>query len=168
MNNELKRIIKSFNGNVLGIGLDDEISEFINNNKCVKEFNVLGGLSKGKKANREKLKTIKIKKIRKYFKKNDIEFMLCNLESIEKYLNTFVKDSIYLSNFKIYYYGQGDIDDLIKKYKRYDVQIDFNKKYSILEIDTTKAKNKPIKEIFYRVIDFTEKVIDLIGNILMN
>lgn len=170
MNNELKKIINTFNGHVLGIGIDDKLSNLIKDNKCVQELNVLGGVSKGNGKYRKNGKTIRIKKIRKYFRKKDISFIICNFESIEKYLNTFVKDSIYLNNFKIYYYGQGDSDILVKKYKRYDVKIDLNKKkdYFILEIDTTKAKNNFVKEILYRIIDFFDRIIEIIGNILMN
>lgn len=170
MNSELARIIKQFNGNVLGIGLDDKLVKEIGKNNCIKECNLLSNVKSGKGFKKKKVKNeISIYKIRKYFKKKSVDFVICNYDSINKYLKTFVKDSIYINSFKIYYYGN-DLDDVIKKYQRYNTKIEVIKKknYTIIEIDTSLAKNNIFKELIYSIIDFTSYVIELIGDVLMS
>ena len=87
-------------------------------------------------------------------------------EVIEKYLNSFVKDSIYLSDFKIYYYNVKDSSKLEKRYKRYDTTININK--DIVEIDSSKAKNNYFMDKLYVISDIIEIIIEVIGDVLMN
>ena len=165
---KINDIIKQFNGNVLGIGLDEKILKQLNKNNKITECNLLNNVTKGKGYGFSK--TIKIKKIRKYFKKKSVDFILCNYEVMSKYLNSFVKNSIYLNDFKIYYYGDCDVDKLIKRYSRYDTKINVykEKEFYILEIDCSNAKNKILKEKFYSVVDLVDSAIEVIGDILMN
>jgi len=169
MKNELIKIIKQFNGSILGIGLDDYLIKELDKNTCIKECNLLSNISKTKGKGKGHNKTISIYKIRKFFKKKSIDFIICNYESIDRYLKTFVKDSIYLNSFKIYYYGS-NLDNLIKKYQRYNTKIEVIKKgkYTILEIDASMAKNNVFKELVYRFIDFINYIVELIGDILMS
>lgn len=165
---KINDIIKQFNGNVLGIGLDEKILKQLNKNNKITECNLLNNVTKGKGYGFSK--TIKIKKIRKYFKKKSVDFILCNYEVMSKYLNSFVKNSIYLNDFKIYYYGDCDVDKLIKRYSRYDTKINVykEKEFYILEIDCSNAKNKILKEKIYSVVDLVDSAIEVIGDILMN
>ena len=165
MKNELSKIIKQFNGNVLAIGLDDKLIKILEKNNCINECFLLGSITKKGKG---KLfsKTIKIKKIRKKFKKKQTNFIICNYEVIEKFLNSFVKDSIYLSDFKIYYYNVKDSSKLEKRYKRYDTTININK--DIVEIDSSKAKNNYFMDKLYVISDIIEIIIEVIGDVLMN
>ena len=165
---ELNRIIKQFNGNVLGIGLDEKILKQLNKNNKIMECNLLNSVTKGRGYGFSK--TIKIKKIRKYFKKKSVNFILCNYEVMSKYLNSFVKNSIYLNDFKIYYYGDCDVDRLIRRYSRYDTKINVFKEKNIyiLEIDCSNAKNNFFKEKLYSVVDLVDNAIEVIGDILMN
>lgn len=165
---ELNRIINQFNGNVLGIGLDSKLIKQLNKNNKIVECNLLDNVSKG--CGYGSSKTIKIKKIRKHFKKKSVDFILCNYEVISKYLNSFVKNSIYLNDFKIYYYGNYDLDRLVRRYSRYNTKINVikEKDFYILEIDCSNAKNNFLKEKFYLIIDLIDSAIELIGEILMN
>ena len=64
MMNKLKNIIKKLNGNVLGIGLNEELINLIEINNCITECNLLNPLIKGSLKKSLFNKTIKIKKIK--------------------------------------------------------------------------------------------------------
>lgn len=165
--NKLKTIVKKLSGNVLGIGLSEDLTTLIENNNNIIECNLLNSYVKGKFKKSFFKKTIRIKKIRKVFKKKKIDYIVCNYDEISNYLNTFVKDSIYINKGKIYFYGNIDIDLLKLKYGRYDVKINLVDK-KIIEIDTSLAKNNFFKDNYYRFIDFKNRLVEIIGDILMN
>ncbi len=165
--NKLKTIVKKLSGNVLGIGLSEDLTTLIENNNNIIECNLLNSYVKGKFKKSFFKKTIRIKKIRKVFKKKKIDYIVCNYDEISNYLNTFVKDSIYINKGKIYFYGNVDIDLLKLKYGRYDVKINLVDK-KIIEIDTSLAKNNFFKDNYYRLVDFKNHLIEIIGDVLMN
>lgn len=165
--NKLKTIVKKLSGNVLGIGLSEDLTTLIENNNNIIECNLLNSYVKGKFKKSFFKKTIRIKKIRKVFKKKKIDYIVCNYDEISNYLNTFVKDSIYINKGKIYFYGNIDIDLLKLKYGRYDVKINLVDK-KIIEIDTSLAKNNFFKDNYYRLVDFKNHLIEIIGDVLMN
>ena len=164
---EIIKIIKNLNGKILGIGLDETLTKEIENNDKIVECNLLNSYVKGKNKFSLFNKTINIKKLRRVFKNKKIDYVICNYEEINKYFNTFIKDSIYINNKKIYYFGNVDIELLKYKYNRYDTNIVIKNK-NLVEIDTSKAKNNFIKDIYYRLKDFKSRLIELIGDILMN
>lgn len=164
---ELKKIIKNLGGNVLGIGLSEDLIKEIENNDKIINCNLLNPYIKGKKKFSLFNKTIKIKKIRKIFKKKKIDYIICNYDEINNYFNTFVKDSVYINKKKIYYFGNVDIDLVKYKYGRYDTNIIIKNK-NLVEIDNSKAKNNFLKDNYYRLKDFKDRLIELIGDILMN
>lgn len=164
---ELKKIIKNLGGNVLGIGLSEDLIKEIENNDKIINCNLLNPYIKRKKKFSLFNKTIKIKKIRKIFKKKKIDYIICNYDEINNYFNTFVKDSVYINKKKIYYFGNVDIDLLKYKYGRYDTNIIIKNK-NLVEIDNSKAKNNFLKDNYYRLKDFKDRLIELIGDILMN
>lgn len=169
MNKELKKIISNLQGNVLGIGLDDTLIESIMNNNEIKECNLLDSIRKGH-FGKGKGKSIRIKKIRATFKKKKVDYIICNYETISKYLDNFVKDSVYINKGKLYFFGKMDIELLKKRYSRYQTDIS-EKKYrdnSILMIDNSNAFNSFLKDTYYRLIDFKDKLVEIIGDLLMN
>ena len=145
--NKLKTVIKKLNGNVLGIGLSEDLTALIEKNDNITECNLLNSYTKGKFKKSLFNKTIKIKKIRKVFKKKKIDYIICNYDEISNYLNTFVKDSIYINKGKLYFYCNIDVDLLKLKYGRYNVEINLIDK-KIIEIDTSSAKNNFFKDFF--------------------
>lgn len=164
---ELKKIIKNLDGNVLGIGLSEDLIKEIENNDKIINCNLLNPYIKVKKKFSLFNKTIKIKKIRKVFKKKKIDYIICNYDEINNHFNTFIKDSVYINKKKIYYFGNVDIDLLKYKYGRYDTNIIIKNK-NLIEIDNSKAKNNFLKDNYYRLKDFKDRLIELIGDILMN
>ena len=165
--NKLKNIIKNLSGNVLGIGLDEDFTNLIEKNDKIIECNLLNSYTKGKFKKSFFKKTIRIKKIRKVFKKKRVDYIICNYDEIKDYLNTFVKDSIYINKGKLYFYGDIDFELLKLKYSRYNTKINLIDKKTI-EIDNSLAKNSFLKDNYYRFIDFKNHLIEIIGDILMN
>ena len=165
--NKLKNIIKNLSGNVLGIGLEENLASLIEKNDKIIECNLLNSYNKGKFKKNFFNKTIRIKRIRKIFKKKRVDYVICNYNEIKDYLNTFVKDSIYINKNKIYFYGDIDHELLKLKYSRYDTKINVISK-NILEIDVSLAKNNFFKDNYYRFIDFKNRLVEIIGDILMN
>lgn len=169
MNKKLKEIINKLNNNVLVIDLDEDLLNLLEKNKNIVECVNLSSKGGKKKFSLSKSKTIKIQKIRKYFKKKKIDYIICNYDSIDKYLNTFVKDSVYLNNNKLYLFGNIDIDLIEKRYKRYNTKIEvysFKNTY-IVEIDNTNSKNNFIKDFLYQIVDVTNNILEIVGDILM-
>ncbi len=165
--NKLKDIIKKMEGNVLGIGLDETLTYLIEKNEKIVECNLLNSCVKGKFKKSLFKKTIKIKKIRKIFKKKKVNYIICNYDEIKPYLNTFVKDSVYINKNKLYFYGDIDVELLKTRYNRYNTKINILNN-DIIEIDNTLAKNNFFKDNYYRFVDFKNYLVELIGDILMN
>ena len=170
MKNELKNIVKKFNGKVISIGLSEEFCDIIEKNEGVLFYDILD--NKNDSNGKRKFfgnKSININKIRKRYKKKKIDYIICDYKVIEPYIKKFVKNSVYINKNKLYFYGEVDVDLITKKYGRYDTKIVVKeyKNTCIVEIDNTKSKNKRIKEIFYSIKDNIEAFIDIAGDILM-
>lgn len=172
MDKEILKKIKEMSGFVLAIGIDDEISECIEQNDKIVKCDVLNCVSKRKEKNKEKRKkqkSINIKNIRKIYKKKKVDYIICEYSNISSYLKTFVKDSVYINCNKLYFYGEVDKELIIKKYKRYDTKINVleYKDKSIIEIDNSNSKNNIFKEFIYKIIDGVNSLILIIGDVLM-
>ena len=169
-------IAKVVSGDVLGIGVDETISEILEQNERVLNCNLLNSFSKTENSKQEKkqrLKKIRIKKIRKVFKKKKVDLIICNIDEIKKYLKTFIKDSIYINKDILYIYNIEDEElkkELIKKYKRYNVKIEELKdnKKTILKIDNKLSKTNIFKDTFYLIIDTLIQLLNIISDILLN
>lgn len=164
---ELIKIIKKIDGTVLGIGLKEELINELNENPNIIECNLLNPYVKGNKKFSLFNKKINIKKIKKKFKRKKIDYIICNFNEISNFLNTFVNDSVYINKKKVYYFGDIDIELLKIRYSRYNSLVKVKNK-NLIEIDNYNAKTNFLKSIYYRTVDFKDKVIELIGDILMN
>ena len=177
MKNELLKIIKSFSGNVFTLGITDkDIIDSIQSNPNIDHFlmlNINKKIEYDESINYKPVKNVKIKKIKKKNKRKKIDFTLCEISDCKAHFKTFINDTIYFTKNKIYYYGKTDeydLDDLIKKYRRYNVIITITK-YSdefILEIDTSCAKTNKIKAFFYRIIDSISSFFDFLTDFLLS
>ncbi|MBP3920246.1 MAG: hypothetical protein J6D28_01645 [Bacilli bacterium] len=172
---KIYEITKCLSGNVLGIGVDAKISKILKENDLVLNCNLLNSDAPGEneKSKKKYLKKIKIKKIRKVFKKKKIDFIICNVIEIKKNLKTFIKDSVYINKKILYIYGITDTDlktELIKKYSRYNTKIEIinDNNDIILKIDNSNAKTNKIKDITYLIIDTLINMINIISDILLN
>ena len=169
-------ITKMTSGNVLGIGVDKTITEILEQNERVLNCNLLNSYMQEtdtNKKSKKRLKKIKVKKIRKIFKRKKVDFIICNIEEIKKYLRTFIKDSVYINKDMLYIYNIKDEDlkeELIKKYKRYNIKIEEIKddNTTILKIDNKESKNNILKDSIYLIIDSLLAFINIISDLLLN
>ena len=178
MKQSLLKIIKSLQGNVFTLGIvDEDLISAVQNNNNIDHFlmlNINQTIEYSKSTKYKPTKKIKIKKIRKTNKKKKIDYSICEISDCKEHFRTFINDTIYFNKKKIYYYGkifEYDLDDLIKKYRRYIVEIKITKYKNddfILEIDTSKAKTNKLKGTFYRIIDFFTMVFDCFADFLLS
>lgn len=170
MDREIEKIIKNLEGNVLGIGLTKSMVEAIEKNNQILECNLLESYVQEQEGKKKKLKKIRIKKLNKYFRKKSIDTILCKYDLIQKYMNTFVKNSVYINRKKLYFFGVLDKELIERRYQRYQTKVTFIdiKDESIAIIDNEYTKNHRIKELGYRVFDSIIHAIDVIGDVLMN
>lgn len=101
VNNTVKKYIKNMSGKVIGIGIDNkEFIESIDKNNKILECDLLNSINiksfNGKKSKKKKY----VKKLRKKYKKKNIDYMIINANMINKYLKKVVKDSIYINKKK--------------------------------------------------------------------
>lgn len=169
-------ITKCTSGNVLGIGVDEKISEILEQNDLVTNCNLLNSYSKEtnkKQTKKKKLKKIRIKKLRKVFKHKKVDFIICNTEEIKKYLKTFIKDSVYINKDMLYLYNIKDEElkqELIKKYRRYNTIVEEIKdeNTTILKIDNKNSKTNIFKDTLYLIIDTLTQLLNIISDLLLN
>lgn len=172
----LLEIIKTIEGNILCVGVDNKLLDGFWKNNLASVYTIDKaerglGISKGKKRRTNSGKTINIKKLYKYFKKDSIDGIFCNIEEVSDYLKYFVRDSIYLNKKEIYIYGRKEIIDvelLKKRYQRYNSKIEIKEfKDSILliihneevRINWFKSKIFFIRDTVYNFIEFVSNVL---------
>lgn len=174
---DLKNISKDVTGKVLVIGLENKtVEQILDKNKNIVELYTMNFNGKKKTKNKGKgkrAKTVSIKKIRKIFKKKRIDYMICNIVDINRFLRTFIRDSIYINKTKLYIYGNKDnldVELIEKRYKRYNTKIIITEydKDLLIEIDNTNAYNNKIKDMFYNISDIGYNIINVIGDMLIN
>ena len=63
-----------------------------------------------------------------------------------------------------------DIENITKRYKRYNTEIEVIKcdDGNIIRINTSKARNKFFKDKFYFIVDTLSNIADIIGDILVS
>ena len=128
------------------------------------------------KENEEKkgnYKNFYITQLRKKYKKKKINYIICNIDKMDKYLKIFIKDSIYINNNIIYLFSYNknyNFNKVIKKYNRYNVKIDKIEVENgiILKIETKDAFNHKISDSIYYIIDSIGDLLNMITDILMN
>lgn len=167
--------VKNISGNLLVIGVEsDKVIEEIHNNKNIIISNSLDDDTKNKNKGKEiKRKVVSIRKIRRLFKKKKIDYLICNIEKLNRFMRNFIKDSIYICKKEVIFYGNindYDINKLIKRYKRYNVVIDIKEKDKefYLIINAEKAKNNKFKDLLYYIKDSFSDAGDFISEILVN
>lgn len=174
----LKKLIKKFTGNIIVIGLhDEELNEVIMKSKKLNQCYFLNSETKEEvKKKRWRLgrdESISIKKFRRKFKKKKTDYIICNITDMKPHLKHFIKDSVYICNNKIYYYGQEkdfDLIDMERKYARYNATLSTEKLKDsyIVIIDVKNAKYSRIKAFIYIVKDGFNIGCDILGDFLVH
>ncbi len=162
----MKKIIKNLSGSVLGIGINEELSLLLNNNKNISNLTLLEKNSFSKTKNKgKKNKVIHIKKIKKYFKKNSLDYIICDFEVLNKYFNSFVNNAVVMCKNKIYF-TNGDVEKIKYRFKNYNCSIkEIN---NLIEIDVSTSKSRGIFKTNDMFIYRLTLIIEIIGDVLMN
>ena len=164
INNELKKI----SGVVLAIGLNDKEQKVLEKNSKIEECYLLNSNSPSSNFTKGYSKTINIRKIKRIFRKKSFDYIVGNFEELKPYLRSFIKNSIYLNKGTCYFYNikDFDIDELKKRYVRYNSKVEIKK--NIIIVNNEKAKTNIILNLFYYVCDLIYDVVDYIGNMFIN
>ena len=176
MNSKVLNIIENLKGSLLAIGLFEEnLLDAIEKNDNIETCYLLNKISLTSKkfsmTKRGKNKKINIKKIKKQFKKKSLNNIICNYNIIKQFYRSFIPNSIYLTNKKIYIYGQReDLKKITSKYQRYTNKIKIEKvdEEYLMEIDTSNTKNSFFKDLIYKIKDFSSDFVDILTDILIN
>ncbi len=168
MNKELEKIIKQLNGNLIGIGINEEkLINLIEKNKNILECNLLDCFEKDSKS-KIKNKKLKIKKLRKKFRKRKTKYLICNFDRIKDIQNKIIYDSIYICNNEIILYdnSKNELENLLRRYNRYsDIEIIKCKDGNIYKI-FIKKNISFFNEIFNKTKDEVINIVDFISNLL--
>lgn len=164
-------MIKSLDGRVVAFGFKiDKFKSVLNSNNKILSFDVLNGITKQKGKVKYKDKTINIEKIRKIYKKKSIDYILIDVDIIDKYMIYLIKETIYIGK-KLYLFGNAKkVEYYIKKYKRYNIDVE-NKNVGnnkISKINIKNAKNNKIKDKIYIIKDKAENIIQLLSDALVS
>ena len=126
LNNELKKILSEIQGNILMIGnYDGKITDIINENNNILFCDILSNTDDNrlvKNNDVKKQKKVNIRKLKKRYKKNKLDYLIVDEEQIKDYKNIFVKDSIYIASKKIYIIPS-DQNVTLRMYRRYSKKI---------------------------------------------
>ncbi len=177
MKQDLYNIAKCISGRVLLIGIEDaNIFDIINSNDKILICDSLNNFKSKKmycdSTTKSNSKVIKVKKLRKVFKKKNVDFIICNILEMKKHMKSFLSDSIYINSNMLYIYGNEndfDSEELISKYKRYcnDIKIEKFDDNFIIYIDNKNTKTNKVKDKFYYVIDTISNIRNIIADIIM-
>ncbi len=162
----MKEKIKNIKGNLLLISNDEELIDIASKNKNIDESYTLSSINKSKNQKKLKLgnKKIQINKIKRYFNKKSIDYIIVDFKLIKDFLPKFVKNSVYLNRGFLYFYNLEKENEIVKKYQRYKAEIKENKEY--IEINNKNTKNNIIKDNYYIFKDKSDKILDKLSDLL--
>ena len=109
-------------------------------------------------------KKIQINKIKRYFNKKSIDYIVVDYKLIKDFLPRFVKNSVYLNRGNLYFYNLEKENEIVKKYQRYKAEIKENKEY--IEINNKNTKNNIIKDNYYIFKDKKDKILDKLSDLI--
>ena len=184
MYKKLEELIKNTKGNVLAICLDEKLIDEFDKNNNINLYSLTSNESssirlfnkkmkdKQKYKKNNKGKNINIKRLKKEINKNSADYIFCNMDEIINYYKYFIKDSIYMSNNKIFIYFSKSIDKdfILSKYNRYNVEIketEYKNGY-LLEINAVAAKNNFFRDKIYFIKDTIYNIAEFIGNLMIS
>lgn len=169
----INKYIKNMKGKVLGIGINDtSIIEEIDKNNKIYLCDLLDSISLESSETSKKTRKKYIKKIRKNYKKKDINYIIIDPTNLFRKLKFLIRDTIYINNQDIYIYmdKEYDYELIIKRYQRYTKDIKLIKCDDgyIIKVNSSNAKNNYFKDKLYYILDTLNNIADVIGDILVN
>lgn len=162
---QIVTLISNLKGSILGFGIQEkEILESIEKNKKIIECNLLNSIDLDRKGKGRFTKNVSLKKIKKKFGYQKIDTTIIHEKELKKNSPKVLFTLLYVTKSKLYIYEMSDIDETLKKYKRYTNKI--KKRDGYLEIDIEGLKLPWIKRVIYNFIDNVNRILDLITDLL--
>ena len=174
VNSTLIKYVKNMKGSLVAIGIKDtSIIEEIDKNNKITMCDLLNSVSlKSKTTSKKRQKKKYVKRLKKQYKKKNIDYMIINTDEVEKLLKNIIKDTIYINDKEIYYYSKRKtiLDIIEKRYNRYTKNTEIVKYEDgyILKINTKDTKNNFFKEVLYYILDTFSNAADIIADILIS
>ena len=174
VNSTLIKYVKNMSGSLVAIGIKDtDIIKTIEKNNKITMCDLLNSVSFDSKTTDKKRRKKKyVKNLKKQYKKNNINYMIVNVDEVNKILKTFIRDSIYINNREIYYFSTRKtiLERVEHRYHRYTKKAEITKYEDgyILKINTENAKNNYFKDKLYYIKDTLSNFADLIADILIS
>lgn len=165
--------IEKLEGSILGINITEEkIKDAIAKNEKIYKCDLLEDLNRKEISTLETNtynKIVQIKALHKVYQKNKIDYLLCNVEKLEKYIPYIWKNAFQISKKEICFYGifsKEKKEEFIKKCRRYksNVKEKNEGKYTFFYIQTEKVPRR--KSYFYFILDEVNLFLDKITEIL--
>lgn len=171
---ELQKIINSLEGNILGINIKEEkIKEALYHNQKIYKCDLLENRENqsGKRSAKENHPVVQIKNLKKAYRKQKIDYLLCNIQNLEKYMPYIWKDAFIISKKGMILYGILDEEaskELYKKCTKYQTNIE-KRKAKPYTIFSMASKKVPLYKnyiyffcdkaylFFNQITDFLEK-----------
>ena len=172
----LKKELKNSSGNILCIGLNEQdLLDIIDKNKNIIKCDILNNnsIKIGKDNSKgSSSKNVNIKNIKNIFKKKRVDKIICEFKHIEKYLKSFVKDSIYITKGNVLIYDnftEKELDKIMSLYNRYEIKnkIKNDKNNYIIEFEIKNKKTNKLKDFGYSIIDFWSELYDIVTDLLI-
>lgn len=189
---KLDKLYKTLEGSVLVIGFEDKgpiVRNLRDSKKITKLFTLnsneasLLKKSRYKKVSKtgkkeikekklEKKKVINIKKLKKEFKKETFDYILCDFETILPYFRSFVSNSILVSNKEVLVYVNDidyNLEEIDKRYSRYGCKVNSSKSKNeyLYIIDTNDIKTPFYKRFIYWIRDISYDFFEFVANIII-
>lgn len=172
MDNVLNRI-KNYEGCILGIGIKEQIvKDVIWNNHKIYKCDLLEDI---KEKNEETTsletykKVVQIKNLYQTYRKNKMDYILCNIDGMTPYLPYIWRDAFAISKKEICFYGtftKEEIPIFLKRCKRYSHKIKQIKGKKCLFFFIEKEKVPRYKSYLYFWLDRVNLFLDKISEIL--
>lgn len=161
-------------GKIIVIGkTPEDILKRIHSNRFIVVADALDNFSKNNQGNEKGSKNqfLAMKDFKKRYKKNNVDYIICNYEDIQEHLDKFIRDSVYVNSNKIYFYGSYNkvyqtynIHQIKKIYEDYGAtyEIEHYDDYFLVTINNTKSKSSLIKNLKYRLKNLFRQFLEIL------
>lgn len=164
---KIESMIPFLKGGVLGFGIkEEEVLKAIEKNKKILACDLIDSISLDKEKGFGFRNKISFRKLRKKYCNKKVDFILVNeteMKLLEKKLLPFYVDACLDS---LYIYGDYNQEKVLKRLKRYNVEI--KKEDSILIVSMKDSKHNKFKDKFYYIYDCFSDFFDMLTDLLVS
>lgn len=164
--------VKKMEGFIVGIGIHNErVKEAVYNNSKITGCDMLENIGKDTKgsSSTQKSKMVSIYKLRKKYKKEKVNTILCNVDEMDTYMKYFLRDGFYICRDTLYIFGKKnmvELEELKKRLQRYKMKMEYEEDREAYVIVIHKQKEKIFLGYFYFYVDTIMEWLDKVGDVL--